>query len=198
VSECDLSAFKGALLQVGRRHFSDIAVQAESLLRRKKRMVVFDMNNTLIQTFDLLEYLGAQIGVLDQMKAIRAQYGEKDFTSSITERVALLKGMSTSLLAGVEQHIKFTKGALFLCRALKKLGFKLACISSGFDVISKCVKEELGLDYAFHNTLQTEMTADGEVFTGRLEQPIVDGNRKMDLLTYLTEKEGTNCRRGDR
>jgi phosphoserine phosphatase len=186
-----LSAFKGALLQVGRRHFSDIAVQAESLLRRKKRMVVFDMNNTLIQTFDLLEHLGAQIGVLDEMKAIRASYGDTNFTSSITERVALLKGVSTKLLEGVEQHIKFTKGALFLCRALKKLGFKLACISSGFDVISKCVKDELGLDYAFHNTLQTEMTPDGEVFTGKLEMPIVDGIRKMDLLTYLTEKEGT-------
>jgi phosphoserine phosphatase len=77
-----------------------------------------------------------------------------------------------------------------LCRALKKLGFKLACISSGFDVISKAVKEELGLDYAFHNTLETEMTSEGEVFTGKLEMPIVDGIRKMDLLTYLTEKEG--------
>eukprot|EP00029_Vermamoeba_vermiformis_P014362 TRINITY_DN9483_c0_g1_i1.p1 TRINITY_DN9483_c0_g1~~TRINITY_DN9483_c0_g1_i1.p1 ORF type:complete len:864 (-),score=324.54 TRINITY_DN9483_c0_g1_i1:22-2613(-) len=189
-AECDLSAFKGALLQVGRRHFSDIAVQAESLLRRKKRMVVFDMNNTLIQTFDLLEYLGDKIGVLDKMKAIRASYGDKNFTSSITERVALLKGVSTKLLEGVEEHIKFTKGALFLCRALKKLGFKLACISSGFDVISKAVKEELGLDYAFHNTLETEMTPEGEVFTGKLEMPIVDGIRKMDLLTYLTEKEG--------
>ncbi len=148
------------------------------------------MNNTLIQTFDLLEYLGDKIGVLDKMKAIRAAHGDKNFIGSITERVALLKGASTKLLQGVEEHIKFTKGALFLCRALKKLGFKLACISSGFDVISQCVKEELGLDYAFHNTLETEMTPEGEIFTGKLEMPIVDGIRKMDLLTYLTEKEG--------
>ncbi|KAJ3314627.1 hypothetical protein HDU76_002374 [Blyttiomyces sp. JEL0837] len=114
--------------------------------------------------------------------------GEIDFQESLRRRVGLLKGTAASVLDQVRAKITFTPGVRELCKALKRLGLKLAVISGGFMPLALYVKAELGLDYAFANNLQT--SADGKELVGLTYGPIVDGKRKADLLLTLTQSEG--------
>lgn len=118
--------------------------------------------------------------------------GEIDFKESLRRRVALLNGTSVGVLENVKQILTFTEGARFLCRALKKLGFKLAVISGGFMPLALYVKAELGLDYAFAN--QLEVSSDGLTLTGKTIGPIVDGIRKAELLDVIAQAEGLSLK----
>lgn len=121
-----------------------------------------------------------------------AMNGEIDFKESLRRRVALLNGTSVGVLENVKQILTFTEGARFLCRALKKLGFKLAVISGGFMPLALYVKAELGLDYAFAN--QLEVSSDGLTLTGKTIGPIVDGIRKAELLDVIAQAEGLSLK----
>eukprot|EP00182_Erythrolobus_australicus_P004683 CAMPEP_0185835866 /NCGR_PEP_ID=MMETSP1353-20130828/8638_1 /TAXON_ID=1077150 /ORGANISM="Erythrolobus australicus, Strain CCMP3124" /LENGTH=430 /DNA_ID=CAMNT_0028534575 /DNA_START=3 /DNA_END=1295 /DNA_ORIENTATION=- len=185
-SEAERS-FRTALYSFGKEHSVDVAVQKESILRRAKRLVVMDMDSTMIQQ-EVIDELARYAGVYEQVEAIthRAMGGSMDFNESLRQRVSMLRGSPASTFDQVIKNLVYTEGVKDLCRALKRLGYKLAVISGGFTAITNHVKQELKLDYAFANTL--EVGEDG-IFTGRTQGPIVNAQRKADLLQTIAQQE---------
>ncbi|KAI5846279.1 HAD-like domain-containing protein [Morchella snyderi] len=171
----------------------EIAFQENDVFRRHKRLAVFDMDSTLIQQ-EVIDEIARFIGVEDQVSAItaRAMNGEIDFTESLRQRVALLKGVPSDVFEKLKSVITFTPGARELTRALKTLGFKLAVLSGGFMPLANYVKEELDLDYAHANTLV--ISEDGTQLTGELTGDIVHAERKAELLEKIANENGIALR----
>lgn len=185
--ELDVKAMTRKLLHTGASVGVDIAVQKESLYRRAKRLVVMDMDSTLIQV-EVIDELARVAGVGEQVAEIteRAMNGELDFSGALRERVALLKGLKAEALEQVYRNIPLTPGARNLVTILKRLGFKTAVISGGFQFFTDRLKADLGLDYAYANGLEI---VDG-IVTGQVAGTIVDGARKAQLLEEIAAKEG--------
>ncbi|MEH6650423.1 MAG: phosphoserine phosphatase SerB [Motiliproteus sp.] len=165
----------------------DIAFQKDDIYRRNRRLVVFDMDSTLIEA-EVIDELAIEAGVGDQVAAIteEAMQGKIDFTESFHRRVALLKGLDDSVLEKVAQRLPMTEGAEELVSSLKALGFKTAILSGGFNYFGEHLKSKLGFDYVYANELEVE---DGKV-TGRVTGRVVDGQRKAELLREIAAKEG--------
>lgn len=185
--ELDVKTMTRKLLHTGASVGVDIAVQKESLYRRAKRLVVMDMDSTLIQV-EVIDELARVAGVGEQVAEIteRAMNGELDFSGALRERVALLKGLKAEALEQVYRNIPLTLGARNLVTILKRLGFKTAVISGGFQFFTDRLKADLGLDYAYANGLEI---VDG-IVTGQVAGTIVDGARKAQLLEEIAGKEG--------
>lgn len=185
--ELDVRGMNRKLLHAGASLGVDIAVQRESLYRRAKRLVVMDMDSTLIQ-IEVIDELARIAGVGEEVAQIteRAMNGELDFSGALRERVALLKGLSSEALEEVYRNIPFTPGAKTLISVLKRLGFKTAVISGGFTFFTDRLKTELGLDYAFANHLEIEHG----LVTGTVSGTIIDGARKAQLLEEIAQREG--------
>jgi phosphoserine phosphatase len=163
----------------------DIVLQRDTPLRRYPRLVVFDMDSTLIEQ-EVIDLIAASIGVEPQVSAItaRAMNGELDFAASLRERVALLKGVNANIFTDLRSVITPTKGAKELIHALKHLGVKTAVLSGGFIPLTQWLADELGIDYAYANTLSS---VDGKL-TGEVSGPIVDATRKASLLLEIAAK----------
>lgn len=187
VSGGDHEDMRRALLEVARTHHVDVAVQGLGLERRAKRMVVLDMDSTLIQD-EVIDLLAEEAGVADRVKEItsRAMAGELDFSDSLRERVALLEGMTTAQLERVKDRIRLTPGARTFIRTLHRLGFKAGVVSGGFSYFADWVAEHLSLDHAHANELEV---VDGKL-TGRLVGTIVDGPGKAELLQHIADHDG--------
>lgn len=183
-----LPQMKERLLAIAARFSGvDLAIQRENLYRRSKRLVVFDMDSTLIQG-EVIDELADLLGKKAEVSALtkRAMEGEMDFQESLLRRVSLLRGLSRKDLDYVYSHIKLSPGADRLIKVLKRLGYRIAIISGGFTYFVERLKNELGVNYAYANALEFE----GESITGRLQGLIVDGRRKADLLELLAQQEG--------
>src|SRR5690606_17013675 len=156
--------------------------QEDNIFRRHRRLVVFDMDSTLIEA-EVIDELAKEAGVGDQVGAITeaAMRGEIDFIESFTQRVALLKGLSADVLDGIAQKLPLTEGAEELISTLKKLGYKTAILSGGFEYFGRKIQQHLGIDYLFANQLEIENGA----VTGRVTGTVVDGQRKAQLLREL-------------
>lgn len=165
----------------------DIAFQHDSVFRRNRRLVAFDMDSTLIQG-EVIDELAREAGVGEQVQAITesAMRGELDFQASFRRRVALLKGLPESALQNVIDRIPLTDGAERLVSTLKKLGYKTAILSGGFTFFGRVLQQKLGIDYLHANTLAIR---DG-VVTGEVVDTVVDGARKAQLLQELAQREG--------
>jgi phosphoserine phosphatase len=165
----------------------DIAFQQDSLFRRNRRLAVFDMDSTLIEA-EVIDELAKAHGVGDKVSEIteRAMRGELDFRASFKERMALLKGLDVSVLDEIGASLRLTEGAENLFAELKRLGYKTAILSGGFTYFARQVQAKLGIDYVFANELEV---VDGKC-TGNAIEPIVDAQRKADLLRELAIKEG--------
>lgn len=182
----DVKKLRQQLYALGITFGVDVALQAESILRRSKRLVVLDMDSTLIQQ-EVLDELARYAGVYDQVCEIthQAMSGKLDFYESLKQRVALLKGASVNEFGKVIANLQYTPGAKLLCKTLKKLGYRLAVISGGFTKVTAHVRNELGLDYDYANQLEEE----NGFFTGRTIGPIVTAQRKADLLMTIAQQE---------
>ena len=178
---------KRALLAVSGKFDVDISVQPEGLDRRAKRMVVMDVDSTLIQG-EQIDELAILAGVGDKVVDIthRAMNGELDFVSALKERVALLKGLPVAELPKVRDKLPYSPGVRPMVQVLKDMGYKIAILSGGFNYFVDQFKEELGLDYAYANELEV---VDGKL-TGRTLGPIVDGQRKKELVKEIAAAEG--------
>ncbi|KAM3583001.1 Phosphoserine phosphatase [Umbelopsis sp. WA50703] len=187
----EMGAMKKQLIELSRSFGTDVAMQNDNVFRKNKRLVVFDMDSTLIQQ-EVIDEIARHAGVMTKVAAITeaAMNGEIDFKESLRRRVALLQGTSVEVLNTVRDNLTFTEGAKFLCRALKRLGFKLAVISGGFLPLANYVKAELGLDYAFAN--QLKVSSDGLFLTGETVGATVDGMRKAELLEVIAQAEGVS------
>ncbi len=174
------------LLSVSTRYDVDIAVQEEGLGRRTKRLVVMDVDSTLIQS-EVIDELADVAGVGERVAEIthRAMNGELDFHASLRERLALLKGLPVSALDEVEKRLTYTPGTRSLVRVLKEMGYKIAILSGGFTHFVDRFKEELGLDYAYASELEIK---DGHL-TGQVVGTPVDGERKAALVKEIAEAE---------
>ena len=183
----DAVQFKSALLELASRYDIDIAYQEDNIFRRNRRLVVFDMDSTLIDA-EVIDELAHEAGVGDQVAAITeaAMQGEIDFKASFTQRMALLKGLDASVLQSVAERLRLNEGAEHLISTLKKLGFKTAIVSGGFTFFGEYLQQRLGVDYVYANQLDIE---DGLV-TGRVTGEIIDGQRKAELLRQIAQREG--------
>lgn len=183
----DPQALRAEFLSVAQALNVDIAFQEDSLFRRNRRLAVFDMDSTLIEA-EVIDELAKAAGVGEQVSAIteRAMAGELDFRASFKERLALLKGLDVSVLDSIGASLRLTEGAETLFAELKRLGYKTAILSGGFTYFAKQLQAKLGIDYVFANELEV---VDGKC-TGVAIEPIVDAQRKADLLKELAHKEG--------
>lgn len=183
----DPQALRAEFLSVAQELNVDIAFQEDSLFRRNRRLAVFDMDSTLIEA-EVIDELAKAAGVGDKVSEIteRAMAGELDFRASFKERLALLKGLDVNVLDSIGASLRLTEGAETLFAELKRLGYKTAILSGGFTYFAKQLQAKLGIDYVFANELEV---VDGKV-TGVAVEPIVDAQRKADLLRELAHKEG--------
>lgn len=182
----DIAALRASFAELATRYDVDIAFQEDSMYRRTRRLVCFDMDSTLIEA-EVIDELAKAAGVGDQVADIteRAMAGELDFSESFAQRMALLKGLDESVLAGIAAELPITEGAEHLISSLRKLGYKTAILSGGFNYFGRYLQKRLGIDYVYANELEV---MDGKV-TGNVSGTVVDGNRKAELLRMLAEKE---------
>ena len=187
VVDGDTDEMRTALVAVSADHRIDVAVQRENLGRRAKRLVVLDVDSTLIQD-EVIELIAEHAGCAGEVAEItaRAMAGEIDFADSLRERVGRLAGTDASVLDDVSAKIRLTPGARTFVRTLKRLGYTVAIVSGGFDVVTDRLAEELGIDHAFANHLEI---VDG-VITGRLVGEIVDRAGKAAVLRRTAAAEG--------
>lgn len=186
--DADPSALKGALLALSTESSTfDVALQRESLYRRGKRMVVMDMDSTLIR-IEVIDELARAYGVHAKVAAIteRAMHGEMDYDESLRQRVALLAGLDARVLHELAANLPLTEGAETLIRVLQRLGYRTAVISGGFSVAAEALQRRLGIDFAYSNALEVQ---DGKL-TGRTVGTIVNARRKAELLELLAKQEG--------
>jgi len=183
----DLSALRADFMDLSARLDVDIAFQRDTVYRRNRRLVCFDMDSTLIEA-EVIDELAIAAGVGEQVIVITeaAMRGELDFKQSFARRLALLKGLDESVLEGIAANLRLTEGAEKLISSLKKLGYKTAILSGGFNYFGRYLQQRLGIDYVYANELDI---VDGKV-TGEVVGTVVDGQRKAELLAMLAQKEG--------
>ena len=187
VSNGDVNKVREQLIIAAAERPIDIAIQPEGLERRAKRMVIMDVDSTLIEN-EVVNLLAEEAGVGEEVTAITtaAMRGEIDFEGSLRERVALLEGLDEAALQRVAQRITVTPGARTFIRTLKRMGMKTAIVSAGFTRFANALAADLGIDYSLSNTLEVE---DG-ILTGRLAGEFVDGPRKATFLEEIAAAEG--------
>jgi phosphoserine phosphatase len=178
---------RSALAEVAASVGLDIAFERAGLARRAKRLVVFDVDSTLIQG-EVIEMLAAHAGREEEVREITeaAMRGELDFTQSLRQRVAILAGLPESVLAEVASQLRLTSGARTTIRTLKRLGFRCGVVSGGFIRVIQSLVDELGLDFAAANELEV---VDG-LLTGRVIGEIIDRPAKAAALRRFADEAG--------
>lgn len=185
----DKEQLQSDLMHLSTQLGMDFSFQEDTMYRRMRRLICFDMDSTLIET-EVIDELAERAGVGSQVKAIteRAMRGEIDFRESFTERVALLKGLDESVMHGIAVHLPITEGVERLMFVLKRCGYKIAILSGGFTYFGNYLKEKFKIDYVYANNLEI---VDGKL-TGRYIGDIVDGRRKAELLQLLAQVENVD------
>ena len=169
----------------------DISFQEESMFRRMRRLICFDMDSTLIQT-EVIDELAERAGVGEKVKTITesAMQGDIDFEDSFKQRIKLLKGLDASVLKEVAENLPITEGLGRLMKVLQKVGFKTAILSGGFTYFGDYLKDKYGFDYMYANELEI---VDGKL-TGNYLGDIVTGKRKAELLRLIAQVEKIDIR----
>jgi phosphoserine phosphatase len=186
----DLAAdatLRAALVELAARGEVDLAVERAGIARRAKRLVVFDVDSTLVQG-EVIEMLAERAGCGAEVRAVTeaAMRGELDFTQALRRRVALLAGLPAHVLDEVTAALELTPGARTTVRTLKRLGFRCGAVSGGFTEIVRPLADDLGLDFCTANTLEVR---DGKL-TGQVIGPVVDRTGKADALRRAAEHFG--------
>lgn len=178
--------FKKAMSKECKKVGQDVVFQKDAVFRRPKRLIVFDVDGTLIDA-EMIDELAKAAGVGGKVSEItsRAMNGEIEFKQALKERVHLLKGLPATILDSIVDNLDVTPGAEELIMALKALGYKIALISGGFTQFVEKIKEKLSIDYVYANKLVIE---DGKL-TGEVEEPIIDAERKAELMRKIAQNE---------
>lgn len=185
----DKDKLQGDLMALSTALGMDFSFQQDTMYRRMRRLICFDMDSTLIET-EVIDELAERAGVGAEVRGIteRAMRGEIDFRESFKERVALLKGLDESVMKDIAEKLPITEGVERLMYVLKKYGYKIAILSGGFTYFGNYLKEKFGIDYVYANQLEI---VDGKL-TGRYLGDIVDGKRKAELLQLLAQVENVD------
>jgi len=186
VSNGDIDVIRGILVDAVASRPIDVAIQPDGLERRARRMVVMDVDSTLIEN-EVIDLLADESGVGEQVAVITAaaMAGEIDFEQSLRQRLKLLEGLDEDALARVSKRITYTKGARTFVRTLKRLGLVTVIVSAGFTRFADDLAAELGIDYSLSNTLDIK---EGRL-TGAITGALVDGPRKAQFLKEVAEAE---------
>ena len=178
---------QAGLARVGAEQGVDIAVEDYTLERRNKRLIVFDVDSTLIQG-EVIEMLAERAGAGEAVAAITeaAMRGEIDFTESLHQRVATLAGLPAEVIDEVADLVQLTPGARTTIRTLRRLGFHCGVVSGGFRQVIDPLAHELMLDFVAANELEI---VDGRL-TGRVVGPIVDRAGKAKALRDFANQAG--------
>ena len=189
VSGADPDRLRMTLAEEAAAQSVDVAVQPASLLRHGIRLVVMDVDSTLVQG-EVIEMLADRAGCLDDVARVTesAMRGELDFEESLRERVALLEGLDAAALDAVYGAIELAPGARTLVRTLKRLGYRFAIVSGGFTQVTDRIAADLGIDFAAANELEV---VDGRL-TGRILGPVVDRAGKAAALLRFAERAGVS------
>jgi phosphoserine phosphatase len=187
VSGDDVAVLRRELAVEAAAHHVDIAVSPAGLARRGRRLVVLDVDSTLIQD-EVIELLAAHAGRAAEVAAVteRAMRGELDFAASLHERVACLARLPATVLDDVRAAVRLTPGARTLCRTLRRLGFTLAVVSGGFVEVVAPLAAELDVQHVHANRLEVA----GGVLTGRVVGEVVDRAGKAAALRRFADAEG--------
>jgi phosphoserine phosphatase len=187
VSGADPDALRSILAAEAARQGLDIAVQPANLLRRGMRLIVMDVDSTLIQG-EVIEMLAAHAGFESEVAAITeaAMRGELDFEASLRQRVALLEGVDASAIDEVYDAILLAPGARTMVRTLRRLGYRFAIVSGGFSQITDRLAADLGIHFARANELEI---VDGKL-TGRILGEVVDRAGKAAALRQFAAEVG--------
>ena len=180
------SVLRAKLFTIHEETGIDISFYVDDIYRHSRRLVVFDMDSTLIQG-EAIDELARIVGVGDRVAQITedGMQGKIDFKESLIQRVALLEGMDENVLSAVAQKLVLTEGAERVTLKLKQLGYKIGIISGGFEYFGKYLQKKLALDYVFTNRLEIK---DGKI-TGKLEGDIIDGHKKAEILRTIAKVE---------
>jgi phosphoserine phosphatase len=183
----NLSRLKERILSAAHELDVDLVLQTAEAHRKSKRLIVFDMDSTLVD-MELIDEMPKRADVVKEVSRIteKAMREEMDFEDALRQRVALLKGLPTSELQEIGQELKLSQGLEDLVSVLKKLGYKLAVVSGGFQQFTDHLRDRLGLDYAFGNQLELR----GKSLTGRIKGKVIDAAQKARLLNWIADQEG--------
>lgn len=186
IGNADITKLRKELLKEGEKLGLDIVIQDYQIASKEKRLIVFDLDSTLIEA-EIIDELAKEAGVEREVKELtrRAMNGEMSFKEALQERVKLLKGLPVEVLERIYSRIEFTEGAKELISALKRAGYKIAVVSGSFTYFTNKIKEELGIDYAFGNELEI---VDGKL-TGRVVGRIIDAEEKARIVEEIAKKE---------
>lgn len=184
--DLDSKHLKEELMRVSTIHRVDVAFLKDNVFRRNKRLIVFDMDSTLIQA-EVIDELAEICGVGPEVKEIthRAMNGEIDFDESLRLRVSKLKGLEAAKMQQVLEKLPLTPGVEEFIKTIKKLGYKVALISGGFTFFADALKLRLGLDYSFANELEII----DDKLTGKVIGTIVNANQKAILVKLIAQQE---------
>ena len=187
VSGAEATVLRTSLGAVAASTGADIAVEQVGLARRSKRLIVLDVDSTLVEG-EVIDELAARAGRAAEVARITAaaMNGELDFAESLRARVAVLAGLPVEVLDEVREALVLTPGARTLIRTLQRLGFRCGIVSGGFTQITDPLAEALGLDFAAANTLEV---VDGKL-TGGLVGEIVDRPGKARALARFAKQYG--------
>jgi phosphoserine phosphatase len=181
----DPTRLRGDLLEITRDEEVDVAFQADDLFRRNRRLIVFDMDSTLIEC-EVIDELAKAAGVGEQVIRITeaAMRGELDFDESFRRRLALLKGLPETVLEDIAAQLPITEGAERLISNLKRLGYKIGILSGGFTYFARHLQRLLGVDSVSANELEI---LHGRL-TGEVQGEIVNGRKKAELLRAMASE----------
>jgi phosphoserine phosphatase len=187
----DVDALRHDLLAITRDDEVDVAFQADDIYRRNRRLIVFDMDSTLIQC-EVIDELAKAAGVGEQVAEITeaAMRGEIPFNESFERRLATLTGLDESVLAKIAAELPITEGAERLISTLKSLGYRVGILSGGFTYFAEHLKQRFGLDCVSANQLDI---VDGRL-TGQVKGEIVNGEKKAELLRGMAAQLGIDMR----
>jgi len=185
-ADCNEEDCKARLKKECERLGLDVVIQDLGRSRKEKRLIVFDMDMTIVD-FEIINKLAGFAGVDEQVKAIteKGMNGEMDFKESLRQRVRLLKAMPCSTLQEIAADLQLTPGSEELLHHLKQVGYKIALISGGFTYFTDVLKQRLGFDYAFANELEIK---DG-LLTGEIKGEIIDAEAKGRIIYKLADLE---------
>jgi phosphoserine phosphatase len=181
-----LKAVQGALALVAIENKIDLAVEPGGLQRKSKRIVMLDMDSTLIEQ-EVINLLGQAAGKSSEIEAItdKAMAGDLDFKTALIERVSLLKGLDHNILSQVRDRISLTKGAKKLVDELHQQGHKVGVVSGGFIEVIEPILKSLEIDFYRANKLKIQ---DG-VLTGEIDGPLIDSHAKRMALEEFADQE---------
>ncbi|MEW6377612.1 MAG: phosphoserine phosphatase SerB [Thermodesulfobacteriota bacterium] len=185
--EANFSLLRVALSEVARKIGMDIVAQPESTFKKRKKVIVFDMDSTIVDG-EVIDKMAKLAGVEKKVKVLteKGMRGEINFVQSLRTRVSFLKGLRIKSLESLAETFKLIKGSEELIAALKEMGFKVALISGGFTYFTNILKDRLGFDYAFGNELEIKKGR----LTGRIKGRIIDAQKKAEIMDEICRKEG--------